>query len=400
MSKEKSSSNVSGNSGGGAGAEGHLASGSKNSAATFWDTDFVGTWEMGRDLIREFVNKQNRNRSISESSTAQFVNVQDIIRIDEPIKKNPYNVMDTRNTESLSHINSTIKTPYTHHPFDPATSIHTLKIQKSTLNDDTADFHKSADIFATTPPSCDEQFSISSTNDVLLIDPKYIKCTTPDRFMSMSEIDTTSSKIGAPRRLYQREVSNESLNLTAEAIEARRFAMFEAKFKLSNMKALWSIADSANPIQEPTPQNPNVQSFWLNYHKHRYTFEPVTETQSLFEISPVVAPDPTVNVSSTPQTNIFDRKCEQTFNMQSGTATTENPQQKKPRNIGAGIDLTDSIWSENAVTYSNENDESFYTRPQSKLWPSIAATSDISNSSGVSFNRIFLYFFFLFLVHF
>lgn len=43
----------------------------KKKSSEMWDTDFNGAWEMGRDLIREFVLKQNiQNRSISESASA------------------------------------------------------------------------------------------------------------------------------------------------------------------------------------------------------------------------------------------------------------------------------------------------------------------------------------------
>lgn len=46
---------------------------SLDSDTSLWDMNFQGTWEMGQDLIGEFVNKQNkRNRSISESDANNF----------------------------------------------------------------------------------------------------------------------------------------------------------------------------------------------------------------------------------------------------------------------------------------------------------------------------------------
>lgn len=76
MQMQMQSSKVSSSSGGGVSGVGATNSATRNANQTksnqrkkpadMWDTDFDGAWEMGRDLIREFVLKQNNRNRISE----------------------------------------------------------------------------------------------------------------------------------------------------------------------------------------------------------------------------------------------------------------------------------------------------------------------------------------------
>lgn len=71
VSRRKSHSGSSGEAGAGGIVNNKISGNQRNCSSPTWDTDFEGSWEMGRDLIKEFLMKENnRNRSTSESAVS------------------------------------------------------------------------------------------------------------------------------------------------------------------------------------------------------------------------------------------------------------------------------------------------------------------------------------------
>lgn len=177
---------------------------------------------MGRDLIREFVMMQNnRNRCISESDASTFVEIKDII----DKKKAGKNASST----AMQFVDNLVR-------------------KADDADDDGVD-HSVVDMddFGGMPNALD-------ATDNSLENMTYT---------SLSEIDGNLS--AAPRRLYEREVSNESLNMSIQ--EANNLASFEAKFDKS-VEAIWNNCED-EIVPPPTKPN-NVEAFWFNYNKHLY----------------------------------------------------------------------------------------------------------------------------------
>ncbi|XP_037025845.1 uncharacterized protein LOC119067158 [Bradysia coprophila] len=286
-----------------------------------WDTDFEGSWEMGRDLIREFVMMQNnRNRSISESDASAFVGIKDIID-----KKNAgNNASDARQfVEKKAH-----KTDA-----DGTVDYKVISVD----NDDFDVMSKNA-------------FETENSLENIT-------------YTSLSEIEGSLST--APRRLYEREISNESLNMSIQ--EANNLASFEAKFDRS-VEAIWDNCDDDDKFVPPKPNNvESLKSFWFNYYKHHYNTDHQHESQSLLSLASDdndLGHHQTVDYESTnkllPQflNNCNDlRFC--------GVSIAVNSSQPLQSAI-----KPDSIWSNKAEC---EDDGSFYANA---MWNSAAAAAE------------------------
>lgn len=287
-----------------------------------WDTDFEGSWEMGRDLIREFVMMQNnRNRSISESDASAFEGIKDIID-----KKNA-------GTNIASDA-----TQFGEKQFDKTDGSVDYKVISSVDNDD----------FGVMSHAFETENSLENIN-----------------YTSLSEIEGSLST--APRRLYEREVSNESLNMSIQ--EANTLASFEAKFDRS-VEAIWDNCDDDDQKFVP-PTKPNnvesLKSFWFNYYKHHYnTDHHQQESQSLLSLASddndMGHHHQTVDSTTKLLPQFFNNCNDLRFCGVSIAVNSSQPLQSaiKP----------DSIWSNKA---ESEDDGSFYANA---MWNSAAAAAE------------------------
>lgn len=284
-----------------------------------WDTDFHGSWEMGPDLIREFVMMQNnRNRSISESDASTFVEIKDIID-----KKN---AVITANNKMQFVENL----------------IHKADVDVGDYNVIQVDI----DEFGVMPNTLEEDNSLENI-----------------AYTSLSEIEGNLS--AAPRRLYEREVSNESLNMSIQ--EANNLASFEAKFD-RNVEAIWDNCDDGKFVQPAKPNN--VESFWVNYYKHHYNTDHQHENQSLLSHASEENDlgHHNVEIEST------NKSLPQKFNNRNdlrfcGISIAVNSNQLLPSTLKG-----DSIWSNKA---GSEDDGSFYANA---MWSSAAAENRMQPS--------------------
>lgn len=277
-----------------------------------WDTDFEGSWEMGRDLIREFVMMQNnRNRSISESDASTFVEIKGIID-----KKNAG--LNAKHVENLIH---------------------------KTNADESLDYK----IISV------DSDELGVMSNALEIDNSLENIT----YTSLSEIEGSLST--APRRLYEREVSNESLNMSIQ--EANNLASFEAKFD-RNVEAIWDNCEDDKFVQ---PVKPNtVESFWFNYYKHHYNNDHQNENQSLLSLASEET-DPGHHSIEFESTNkllpqLLSNRNDLRFSGVSIAVNSNQPLQSALK--------TDSIWSNKAGC---EDDGSFYSNA---MWNSAAAAAE------------------------
>lgn len=306
-----------------------------------WDTEFEGTWEMGKDLIREFVVKQNnRNRSISESDASKFVEFKNIMytkrTADEQQIKCSNNNNNNNNNGSLLIQNM---------------------LQDVAINTNTVNIEVNA------PPQLEFKCKIDKIDD----DKVFSKSNT---FSTMSDVDRNSVSI--PRRLYERDVSNESINTAVAQEESNDLAIFEAKFNRS-VEALWDT-DDYKQHQEPELPKMNIESFWFNYYKHHYN-NSHNESQSLFVM-------PTTQINSQMAYNSGPNVSDVPANPQSSSQQIFFDQltQRKFRDMSSshsGMNLTSSIWSENAAS---EDDVSFYANA---LWDSASVAQQVVQSSQV-----------------
>ncbi|XP_059619284.1 uncharacterized protein LOC132263513 isoform X2 [Phlebotomus argentipes] len=236
--------------------------------ASLWDTDFSGHWEMGHDMIRDFIIKQNnRNRSISESDASKFVKINDFMQ--SPDQK-PRCDGERKMEQVLQECSDeAFKLPHG----VTVNEEQTLLIKNMLQSSQAGQFRKESMVNFETGVDDEERtdmspFFASFDTNTLLFGSNMIRdegYATPDTLTSTSEVDSTSAP---PRRLYEREVSNESLNSCIQApittttkSDDDNIAQFEAKFNKS-MEALWDNAT--------THEESNTNSFWHNYYRHHY----------------------------------------------------------------------------------------------------------------------------------
>ncbi|XP_037817162.1 uncharacterized protein DDB_G0283357-like isoform X1 [Lucilia sericata] len=188
-----------------------------------WDTDFKGCWEMGPDLIKEFLSRQNagvgggankRNRSNSDSMDHEEHNVRKILneipaKEEKPLMMKPY-------------------------------------IDLSFCCDD--DEYDQDD-------ECQQQYTEEGVD---YVDEDYDDNT----LASVSELAMDSLNPN-PKRLYQREGQGQKSNLDIEtcleesndSVDPLDFQQFKAKFN-SSVEALWKNAEpTPNLSSQPTVDN-------------------------------------------------------------------------------------------------------------------------------------------------
>lgn len=326
----------------------------KKKAADIWDTDFDGAWEMGRDLFREFVMKQNnRNRSISESEAIQMASLSDassklyvpngIVHIDNDVGSNSEEKCGafSADEENLRR-----------------TAAAAAAVLLGDHIDNIAYLPDSGTFSASSTVTDSSMLGVGNAEKMMIRSEGY---STPDTLASWNEQEAVYSL--APRRLYERDVSTESINcagvtkidveygsdcVDSGCDENVHLAAFEAKFD-QNVEALWNDCKTEDA---PTMNGFNAQpmhSIWFNYYRNAidnqpsqmYANETVPEFTAINQmaIASLNAP-PLAN-----QRNVF--------NMDSNAAT-------KP----SGLGLMNSIWADNPS--NQEDDVSFYA--SAKLW--------------------------------
>lgn len=220
VSRRKSHSGSSGEGVGGT-VNNKISGNQRNCSSPTWDTDFEGSWEMGRDLIKEFLMKENnRNRSTSESAVSGLKR-EEIYQESE----------ETDNTNTISTPTSTSSNAY--------------------------NLHVDSGVFENIPQynpfDCNDQEQQSSSYTVFS-DEGY---STHENFTMLSDIasgEEVQNYLNPSRRLYERDVSNDSINSPIsdlDEIQQKDFAQFEAKFD-SNVEALWKGSDVVDGNRQGT----------------------------------------------------------------------------------------------------------------------------------------------------
>lgn len=287
---------------------------SSEKSNSLWDTNFEGAWEMGHDLIRDFILKQNkRNRSISENEVQNYSD-------DKYISQSnfeKYDIAKNNNDE------------------DPL-------IQSSDINADDKD----------------DILNASAKDDI----DGYA---TPDTFTSFCELaDIAASKHNnpiEPRRLYERDVSNE----TVDAEENENYAIFEAKFNRS-VEALWNDNNEKDLSLDANSNNNqnDLNMFWSNYQKHKYRPRP---------LGGIANNDPLTEYRNNVGVDYLSQLLD-------GPSPQQSSGIKKNDFIEAGTNLQSSIWSNNSDNLQSDN--GIYSR---ELWDK----HDPKNINNVS--TIFIY---------
>lgn len=349
----------------------------KKKSLEIWDTDFDGAWEMGRDLIREFVLKQNnRNRSISESDAARFTaqeNEHDAV-IENAIGT------DTDTIALTDQMAVAAVKRYEQLDDDEENLMRIAAAATSALFGKTFDMNMMMmyplGLTDTETVSCSSQFTDSSlfmpnNNDKMLVRSEGYA--TPDTLGSWSEADTAT---------LRRERDHEPMNcmeiakgctidigsdcVDSGCDENNYLAAFEAKFN-HNVEALWNDCkpneqQSFGTMKDDTQLN---HSFWPTYQTNN--------NNNSNAIGQMVARPP--QKMSTEQFRQFFQEnnqlqpCSTNNNSLGGmdrslfTATQPNSLNSNSSSTG-GMNLTTSIWTDNPN--NNEDDISFYAN--ARLW--------------------------------
>lgn len=339
----------------------------KKSTDQMWDTDFDGAWEMGRDLIREFVLKQNnRNRSISESDAARFTSLENetVIENGSGINENLV-VNETQRCEQIDN--------------DEENLMRVAAAATSSLFGKNFELNVYAlNVPDTETTSSSSRFTDSSTqnnNDRMLIRSE--GCATPDTLGSWSEIETAG---------LQREPNHET---TLTANESLKYHGVEAtggsdcvdsgcmetnylaKFN-QNMEALWNDCKQ-NDQNIPAKTDLQLNAYWLNYHNNNATSVAAAATAAVSADQPMTRATqdqfkPFFQPNACPKNNLSGA------DINPFTSAQPNSLNSNSSSATGGMNLTTSIWSldnrNNSddiwVDNPNNNDISFYAN--ARLW--------------------------------
>lgn len=204
------------------------------SGGSTWDTNFSGTWEMGYDLIREFVVAQNK-------LSGQSVGGSKVAIIEECCRD--------KNEDKMEE-----KQP----------GMHSLRARYEVSD---AEYAYEREQIYESPPAmlCNHH----QTSD-------YEETTVTDLF-GRDEGGEQFESIISPysRPLYQREVSPQESN-APEATSTEEEARYESKFN-SKVADLWG-----DSVEQPTP---SLVSFWNYYNSHRYEATPMSPHNNSQELT-------------------------------------------------------------------------------------------------------------------
>lgn len=357
-----------------------------------WDTDFDGAWEMGRDLIREFVLKQNtRNRSVSECETVAVA-----AAASSTTRAAAAEVL--QESAGYDSIDSAMDLPI----YGKVDGIE--KQRSCTLDDDeenlmrvaaaatTALFGKNFDMNLYAPLLCDSETvssscsrvtTDSSSNQLLMLHDKAMQrsegYSTPDTLASWNEIEAAvtprrdyesmqyASMDGCNAKLgYQIAIDSGSDCVDSGCDENTCLAAFEAKFD-RNVEALWNdCKPSENDRKAGGPSTMSMMmmdgqhSFWFDYDNqitHKNASANVDQFKQFFQTNPNAINSYAMHSGlGAGATELNDRSgfVNSTNSASSTTASST---------IG-GMSLTSTIWTD--TPNNNEDDVSFYAN--ARLW--------------------------------
>lgn len=369
-----------------------------------WDTDFDGAWEMGRDLIREFVLKQNnRNRSISECDTTMAAASSSTTALQSPMK-------DGDVIESAMDL--------------PGHGKYGIEKQKCTNNEDeenlmrvaaaatTALFGKNFDMNLYAPFNlCDSETVSSScsritdsSGQLLMVNDKAMQrsegYSTPDTLASWNEIETAVTPMqyttmdGSNAKLgYQIAIDSGSDCVDSGCDENTCLAAFEAKFD-HNVEALWNDCKS---IDEPKSGSGTMammmdggqHSFWFDYDKqitNQNTAANVDQFKQFFQANPSAITSYAVHsgFGGCLSGDELNRGGFATVTAAAAKLAAVVSSQANDSLINAntnasigGMNLTSTIWTD--TPNNNEDDVSFYAN--ARIWE-----MNQSKSMGRKFN--------------
>ncbi|XP_031627640.1 homeobox protein 2-like [Contarinia nasturtii] len=355
----------------------------KKPSDTMWDTDFDGAWEMGRDLIREFVLKQNnRNRSISESDAARFSSLENETVIENGTAVNENSVVTLSNAakycdgdkrceqidndeENLMRVAAAATSSLFGKNFE--LNVYALNIPDTETTSSSSRF------------TSDSSSLIQNTNDRMLIRSEGYA--TPDTLGSWSEIETA----GLPREPdHETTVNcNHGVETTgvdcvdSSCMETNYLAAFEAKFN-HNMEALWNDCKQ-NELNIPPKTEPQLNhSFWLNYNHSNATA--IAAAAATAAIAPTdtratkLSTDQFKSFFQANQPNACPKISFSGADKNQFISAQPNSLNSNSSSTTGGMNLTTSIWSLDNPNNSddiwvdnpNNNDISFYAN--ARLW--------------------------------
>lgn len=294
-------------------------------AMGLWDTNFTGTWEMDHDPIKEFIMLQNdgensRNRRHSESDAASKAILSDDSSADHHDDSSFDNLFKMPRSDVNEEQTLLIKNLLKKSTTTVENKISSVDTSKSGCNFPTSSY--SLPYMEHQPPRTTDLNANGLLFGTAIRDEGYA---TPDTLTSsQSEVDS--------RRLYEREISTESLdNNEDDEVDLVRF---KAKFN-RNVEQIWNDAqqrDGEAEMHEMESEQCNISSFWQKYHKHRYDFK-----------------QPAIQVG-----NGLNMGPQQTFEVSGSTANDE------------GMFYKNSIWSNSCGGGTGEEQTSgvFYMEPK------------------------------------
>lgn len=310
----------------------------KKGPSECWDTNFEGAWEMGKDLIREFIMKQDKGGAGEGEA-------QSMMKLMEGSDA-PRNQLDAAASKCISDEEELNLMKVV----AACSAFIGTQVSASANTTDSGTYSSIADSNGFLAPDAHNLFASGD-------------CITPDTFSSLNELDG-HSQFSAQRRLYEREASFESINRAIDKSlneendlmdENKHLAAFEAKFD-RNVEALWADEDevdaNANFGCAAASAAPlNDQSFWSNYCKHQYNNAEEVNTAPPRALLPF--PDQRPAQLSLP----FMTNANELSSARDGPMSMKNLFENSAAPI-SGVNLTASIWSD--VSNNNQDDVSFY----------------------------------------
>lgn len=368
-----------------------------------WDTDFDGAWEMGRDLIREFVLKQNnRNRSISECETTVAATAAAASSTTfQASMKDGGDVIESA-MDLPSHGKDGIEKRQCTNDEDEENLMRVAAAATTAL------FGKNFDMNLYAPLNvCDSETVSSScsritdsSGQLLMVNDK-ARCmasegySTPDTLSSWNEIDTAvtprrdrdyeamqyANMDGINAKLgYPIAIDSGSDCVDSGCDENSCLAAFEAKFD-HNVEALWNDCKSSDDTKSGTAMMMDGQhSFWFDYDKqmtHQNTTANVDQFKQFFQANPSAITSYAMHggfgggadlnrggfATVTAAAAKLAAVASQANNASSSTAAAAAAAVLPVSTIG-GMNLTSTIWTD--TPNNNEDDVSFYAN--ARLW--------------------------------
>lgn len=380
-----------------------------------WDTDFDGAWEMGRDLIREFVLKQNnRNRSISECDTTTAAAAAALAA--------------SSSSSSSTALQSPMKDVVIESAIDLPSHPRKDGIEKRKCTNDedeenlmrvaaaatTALFGKNFDMNLYAPFNlCDSETVSScsritdSSGQLLMVNDKAMQrsegYSTPDTLASWNEIetavtprrdreyesmqcatmDTSTAKLG-----YHIAVDSGSDCVDSGCDENTCLAAFEAKFD-HNVEALWNDCKSIDDPKSGSGTMPMMMdgqhSFWFDYDKqitNQNTAANVDQFKQFFQTNPSAINSyamhggfsgaelnrggfATVTAAAAKLAAVASSQANGSLiNANTSLSSSSSSTAVPPMSSIGGMNLTSTIWTD--TPNNNEDDVSFYAN--ARLW--------------------------------